>query len=444
MESQDKLRCRFHITPPKGWLNDPNGLCKLKGVYHTFFQYSPDYPHDKNKSWGHYVSCDLVNWNFVGVALEPDSMWDKEGVFSGSAIVEYESMTLFYTGNVMSEGESNTIRVISEDGIKIGEKVCVMDNDDYPEGYTVHIRDPKVWKEGDTFCMVLGARSNDDKGNALFFNSSDGIYWKFFQAITTENKFGYMWECPDVFAINNRAFLSCCPQGVSPEEFRFQNKHLAGYFPMEEGFVDIIDESGFREWDFGFDFYAPQTFLDDTGRRILIAWAGGPEIEQYDVPTLEKEKWMNMLTLPREITEKDDILYQYPVSEISNLRCNKREISKGQWNEVIGNCFDWEIKISDKGASGIIINITRDIKLSYKEKVLALEFTGNIGGGRTSRRVICEEINDIRIVVDKSIIEIFINKGEISMTSQFYPEEEKMVVMASAQIKENSMWDLFE
>ena len=151
-----------------------------------------------------------------------------------------------------------------------------------------------------------------------------------------------------------------------------------------------------------------------------------------------------MLTLPREITEKDGILYQYPVSEISNLRCNKREISKGQWNEVIGNCFDWEIKISDKGASGIIINITRDIKLSYKEKVLALEFTGNIGGGRTSRRVICEEINDIRIVVDKSIIEIFINKGEISMTSQFYPEEEKMVVMASAQIKENSMWDLFE
>lgn len=442
MANQDKWRCKVHITPPQGWMNDPNGLCKLKGVYHAFFQYSPNYPEDKNKSWGHYVSFDMINWNFVGVALEPDSMWDKEGVFSGSAVVEFDSMTLFYTGNVMSEGESNTVRVISEDGIKIGDKVCVMDNDDYPEGYTSDIRDPKVWLEGSTYCMVLGARNENDKGTAIFYNSEDGIYWKFFQALTTVNKFGYMWECPDVFAINDRAFLSCCPQGVDPEEFRFQNKHLAGYFPMEEGFVETIDESKFKEWDYGFDFYAPQTFTDDKGRRILIAWAGGPEVEQYNVPTLKAENWMNMLTIPREITEKDGVLCQYPVAELNDFRENKREIKKGQWNEVVGNCFDWEMTVTDKGASGIIINVTRDIKLSYKEKVLSLEFTGDIGGGRTSRRVICDEVNDIRILVDKSIIEVFVNNGEITMTSQFYPPEEKLVVMSSGQLANSTMWDL--
>lgn len=37
----DIYRLKLHLMPKTGWLNDPNGLCQFKGLYHVFFQYSP-------------------------------------------------------------------------------------------------------------------------------------------------------------------------------------------------------------------------------------------------------------------------------------------------------------------------------------------------------------------------------------------------------------------
>ncbi len=31
----------FHVAPPVGRLNDPNGLIEVGGTYHAFFQYTP-------------------------------------------------------------------------------------------------------------------------------------------------------------------------------------------------------------------------------------------------------------------------------------------------------------------------------------------------------------------------------------------------------------------
>ena len=31
----------FHLMPPVGWLNDPNGLCQYQGRYRAYFQYAP-------------------------------------------------------------------------------------------------------------------------------------------------------------------------------------------------------------------------------------------------------------------------------------------------------------------------------------------------------------------------------------------------------------------
>ena len=53
-----KFRQKFHLMPPTGWLNDPNGLCQFKGVYHAFFQYSPFNAEGGVKMWGHYTSRD--------------------------------------------------------------------------------------------------------------------------------------------------------------------------------------------------------------------------------------------------------------------------------------------------------------------------------------------------------------------------------------------------
>ena len=67
-----KWRQRFHIEPPDGWLNDPNGLCQLNGIYHAFFQYSPFNAEGGVKMWGHYTSKDMIDWEYQGVKLYPD------------------------------------------------------------------------------------------------------------------------------------------------------------------------------------------------------------------------------------------------------------------------------------------------------------------------------------------------------------------------------------
>ena len=32
---------KYHVTPPVGWINDPNGFCHWRGQYHMFCQFYP-------------------------------------------------------------------------------------------------------------------------------------------------------------------------------------------------------------------------------------------------------------------------------------------------------------------------------------------------------------------------------------------------------------------
>ena len=78
---KDPWRLKFHLMPPAGWLNDPNGLCQMNGVYHVFFQYSPFDPCGGEKFWGHYTSRNLTDWEYAGVPLAPDEQFDRSGVY---------------------------------------------------------------------------------------------------------------------------------------------------------------------------------------------------------------------------------------------------------------------------------------------------------------------------------------------------------------------------
>ena len=36
-----QFRGKLHLMPPVGWLNDPNGLCQMDGVFHRIFPVLP-------------------------------------------------------------------------------------------------------------------------------------------------------------------------------------------------------------------------------------------------------------------------------------------------------------------------------------------------------------------------------------------------------------------
>ncbi len=93
--NQDKWRNKFHLMAPIGWINDPNGLCYFKGLYHVFYQYSPLDAKGGLKFWGHYTSPDMVNWTEHEIALFPDISEDIDGVYSGSTLNTKETMITF-------------------------------------------------------------------------------------------------------------------------------------------------------------------------------------------------------------------------------------------------------------------------------------------------------------------------------------------------------------
>lgn len=84
--------------PPTGWMNDPNGLCQFHGINHIYFQYTPFLAGWGTKLWGHYTTQDWIHYEEEEPFLFPDTKWDRDGVYSGSAIVKEDGIHFFYTG----------------------------------------------------------------------------------------------------------------------------------------------------------------------------------------------------------------------------------------------------------------------------------------------------------------------------------------------------------
>ena len=319
-------RQAFHLEPPRGWLNDPNGLCWFGGRYHVYFQYCPLAADGSGpKCWGHYESPDLLHWTFTGVPLTPDHPRDADGVYSGSAAADGGTLRLYYTGNVKHPGdydyvtagrEGNTLCVETADGRTMGQKRLLLTNGDYPADCSCHVRDPKVWRTALGWRMVLGARSRSDAGRVLLYRSADGLRWQLEAVLEQKPAFGYMWECPDYFELDGQGFLSLSPQGLPHGTYTCQNVYQSGHFAVDGDLAEGRLYS-FAEWDMGFDFYAPQTFRAPDGRRILIGWMGIPDAD-YANPTTALG-WQHCLTVPRQVTLQNGRLCQTPVRELDAL-----------------------------------------------------------------------------------------------------------------------------
>lgn len=424
----EKWRQMLHIEPPQGWLNDPNGLCFFNGKYHVYFQYSPESPLGNGpRGWGHYESTDMLDWTFTGFVIRPDIPEDKDGAYSGSAIVHDNKMYIFYTGNVKEDGEydyivagrkASVICVTSKDGHTMSEKKVILTNSDYPEFCSCHVRDPKVWYENGKWRMVLGARTLSDKGCVLYYSSNNLENWEY-DGYESIPDFGYMWECPDCFMLDNHHYLSISPQGLAQEKTRFQNVYQSGYFKVESELAD------FEEWDYGFDFYAPQTFVDSKGRHIIIGWMGIAD-SPFNNPTASFG-WQHCLTLPREITrEEDGALLQNPIKEMDALRSELQVLYSGDDTKVM---LPFDFTAKTKNDYEIVLAEEVCLKYDSAEKLFILKFLNKeIGGERTQRLVEINQCDDIRIVADKSSMEIYLNHGRKVLSTRFYPQNDNISV----------------
>ncbi|TKX30508.1 glycosyl hydrolase family 32 [Campylobacter estrildidarum] len=435
----DKYRLNYHLMPPIGWLNDPNGLCYYNNEYNIFFQYSPFEVNGELKFWGHYKTKDLINYRYIGVSVYPDEKYDCHGAFSGSAFIENNKMYIYYTGNIelrgdydyVNEGrESNTILITSNDGINFDNKKCIMEMKDYPDGITNHIRDPKVWKEGNMYYMVQGVRRNtkpNNKGAVIIFTSEDKVHWKYLSMINSKEDFAYMWECPDLFKLDGQYILITCPQGVKRVESLYENIYLNGYFIVpEDNFKNDITVDKFFILDKGFDFYAPQTFIDENNDRVMIGWMGLPDIdEEYKNNT---ETWQHCLTIARTLSFKNNRVYQTPHKSLEKLRRDTLSIEDIKNN----NIDSYEVLIDIKDSKDLQVVISEGLFIKHQNNKFILEFMGDIGKtigcGRTKRSVELNTIYNLRIFVDTSSVEVFINDGSDVFTTRYYPLSQSLKI----------------
>ena len=442
---KDFWRQKYHIQGIVGLINDPNGFSQFNGKYHMFYQWNPLGTNHKNKTWAHSVSSDLLNWERLETALRPDTWYSKDGVYSGSAIVDDDKLYLFYTGNVKDlEGnrESYQCLAVSSDGENFERWEPSIVNQ--PDGYTRHIRDPKIWKKDGKFYAVIGIQSEDLEGKAVLYSSENIKDWKFEGEIAGANHgklkdFGFMWECPDYFQLKDektgevKDLLVFSPQGLEPEGDLYNNKYQTGYLfgklDYEKPEFEIL--SDFVEIDRGHDFYAPQSMEDDKGRRLIVGWMGIPEEE--DFPTVKNE-WIHCLTLPRELKVIDGKLYQVPIKEMESIRGEKIEFSEKVAGEVkvgTGVTYELKAKFTDFNSDfGLKLRTSKNsetvLKFDYNDKKFVLDRTKGEQPDKRLRKVYLGNISELELTVfvDSSSVEVFINGGAEVFSSRIFPEKD--------------------
>lgn len=431
----DPHRQQFHLQPPVGWLNDPNGLCVYGGQYHAFFQYGPFDVTGGVKHWGHAVSKDLLHWEPLPVMLYPDEPFDCHGVYSGSALIEGTEMYLYYTGNVKHPGDFDYIKqgrghnvclAVSHDGKTVASKQCLLYNKDYPAGLTCHVRDPKVFAYEGKYYMVLGARTLEDKGEVLVLESIDKLHWNHINTLTTPEPFGYMWECPDLFCLDGQWYLAVSPQGI-----QCQNIYGCGYFAVYGDWRAHCTLGEFHEMDAGFDYYAPQSFVDENGRRIQIGWMGMPDADYGNAPTVA-HGWQHCFTVPRLLTKgPGGTLLQTPVPELDARRSAAALTLRNGEVASLSPCFD----LTAAPAGDFALTVARGVELVYTEQdsTCVLQFTDPAqASGRTQRRTkLSAPCRSVRVVGDRSSLEIFLNDGAAVFSTRYYPAAGDVAVKIS-------------
>lgn len=466
----DYYRLEYHLMSPVGFINDPNGFINIKGEYHMFYQFNPFYPDYKLTYWGHFKSKDLVNWEEMPIALAPSNWYETHGCYSGSAVDNNGVFTLIYTGNVKDKNgnrETYQCLAISKNGVdfKKYENNPVIYNQ--PEGYTRHFRDPKVSKKDGIWYMVIGTQTIKEEGRVLLFKSENLNKWSIVGEVAGSNLdnlgyFGYMFECPDLFELVDKDVLIACPQGVESQGDLYNNIYQAGYFIGKLDYnTGKLKHNGFTEIDRGFEFYAPQTTVDEKGRRILVAWMGLPEKEDH--PTA-KYGWIHTLTIPRVLELVGDKLYQKPIEELKSLRKNgifyDNIIIKDEEIElenIQGDVLELliEFEVEDAVEFGIKLRCSSDNKektiLSYNRDFEKFHFnrekSGKGEGGIRSCSMQDRKTLKLNAFIDTSCIEVFINEGEEVFTGRIYPDSMSKGIKffakgGSVKINKLQKWDL--
>lgn len=414
----EKYRPQFHFTAQKHWINDPNGLVFYQGVYHMCFQHQPPGRPWALKDWGHAVSTDLVHWTELDSAVTPHREWG--GCWSGSAVVDWNNTSGFQTGSdppivaALTNGGLPGVGVactqclaVSVDGYKTFryyEKNPVI-------GHIIECnRDPKViWYEPTKRWILSIYLAGNDYG---MFASPDLKQWERIGTVTLPG----VTECPDFFPLA----VDGNPANTKWVFWGAANGYFVGSFDGQT----FQPEGELGHADFGGNYYAAQTWSDipaSDGRRIQIGWMAGGQYP--DMPFTQQLSFPTEVTL--RTTPEGIRMYRVPVREIQGIRkpgktWNQVTIQPGEnpWAGLSGELFDLtaEYEVGQGGTFGLTV---RGEPIEYRTDAETITVLGRSAhltpeNGRVK----------LRVLVDRTSMEVFANDGRVVLSSCFLPKAE--------------------
>lgn len=209
----DHLRPRYHVMPNTFWANETYGLIYFKDKYHMFFQKNPNGPYLYYMHWGHFSSPDLVTWKEEKIALRPTLGFSSFGVWSGTTVLNNLGVpTIAYTGVDGSKAGIGIATPLDDDLIAWDKKpnnaIIPSPPQDIPNN---DFRDPYIWKEGDTYWMIVGSGLKNNGGGILFtYTSVDLVKWTNVPPLyksSSLNTSGTFWEMPFFNKITDEDYM---------------------------------------------------------------------------------------------------------------------------------------------------------------------------------------------------------------------------------------------
>jgi beta-fructofuranosidase len=460
----DPIRPEWHLTIAEGtgMPFDPNGAIFKDGVYHLWYLYQAEEGHH----WQHLSSIDLFHWRWHANDLQHHEGDPDKGIFSGNAFLAKDGKVVIAYHGLETGG--NCVAYSSDPDLDIWEKPNT--NPIANLGW-----DPHMWLEGKTYYMISGGTPVSGKPNppVLYVGESYDQPMKKIGEFMTHNLPGVDdfedVSCPDFFRLEDKWVLVC-----------ISHSRGARYYIGTWDGKQFNPESHHRmNWPGG-TVFAPETLLDDQGRRILWTWV------------LDRKSGVSSgtMSMPRVLTlSKDKLsLNIEPPEEVERLRYNQMEekpftVNAGQavtLSKISGNMLEMEISIDPGKAKrfGVKVLCSKDnreltpILIDRDKNLLQIdmrrsgingpvynEFAMAFASPDPNHNPVIEtedapfalkpgEKVQLRIFLDKSMLEVFAN-GRQCITQVLYPTLKDAIGIqvfaddAPIKVEKINAWKLF-
>ena len=420
---------RFRLCPPRGWLNDPNGLVFHHGRHHAFFQFHPQSSTWGPMHWGHAVSDDLTTWSFLPIPLWPstseDAATQRGGAYSGSALSAEDAIDVWFTRHASGAADGvfretqHRVRLIH--GFEAGAERLVIS--EAPAGVGPDFRDPKVVVDPATgeLIMVLGATDQGSPVVIMYRSHDGGDQWTYCGVIYRPQRPCRTVECPDLFPLDGRWVLVVALLGSEDDDGR-HNLSVAVVGNLHEDIFTSVSE---QLLDFGTDFYAFQTYQAGH-RRLGMAWLGNWASTERG----EHETSVGTLSAPRELALRGDQLLMPVAPELRQLRGNPIQLIPGQPLLGMNRTCEIELHSPDTVDWSVTVAATRAgaIRVSMDNRQLRV-MTPDDGAVIYSHPV--DGPQRVHILVDRSSIEVIADGGRISGSRRYFHAVDDTILLTT-------------